>query len=610
MVCVSGAYYSICVNDSLHGCFKGKRGLRQGDPLSPYLFTLVMEILTLLLHRSVWNSDDFQYHHLCDKQRIINLCFVDDLFLFARGHPSSVSIIMDALEEFKQVLGLVPRIPKSIAYFCNVPNAIKASILNSMPFPESVLPVRIKSLHEVTVVKVYVTAVKLNLVFFRQDMDGVLRPFSIACAWDTIRYRADVVWFKVRVLCSMDVIAPSLIDVVYFIIPISKSKTVVSVLSRIVVPATCYYIWLRRNERLFKKKSSSPDQIVDLILSMVRLKLVTFKFKKMSTKSHSLLDQWKIPSYYIVLDESTRELGSWVNERQKQTTKEKVDTSKALDASLVDIESSGTESKEQDTCSKSRNDAHADDVYIRPIYDEEPMAKVDQNAKQCHDTCPLPAKLTDNQIAELSNQSVESENICLKKTVAQFQKDFSKLEAHCINLELQLQNNVLKSRTTRAKTIENTTSLIAKNNEFKAQLQEKGFAIAALKNELRKLTGNRVNTKFAKSSILGKLVLQPHKNQFVVRQPIAFKSERPRISKPRFSSQVNVNNDLSKPFTTHYLPKEKEYVVAKPNHMIAPGLSMYSSNNMVHNHYLEEAKKKTQESSRNSKPSVMPSSRS
>ncbi|GJT12054.1 hypothetical protein Tco_0859096 [Tanacetum coccineum] len=41
--------------------------------------------------------------------------------------------------------------------------------------------------------------------------------------------------------------------------------------------------------------------------------------------------------------------------------------------------------------------------------------------------------------------------------------------------------------------------------------------------------------------------------------------------------------------------------------MIAPGLSRYSLNDMVHNHYLEEAKKKTQESCRISEPSVMPS---
>ncbi|GJV67571.1 retrovirus-related pol polyprotein from transposon TNT 1-94 [Tanacetum coccineum] len=108
----------------------------------------------------------------------------------------------------------------------------------------------------------------------------------------------------------------------------------------------------------------------------------------------------------------------------------------------------------------------------------------------------------------------------------------------------------------------------------------------------------------------GKPILQPNRNQSVVRQPTAFKSERPRISNPRFASQVDVNNNLSKPVTTQYLPKERESAIAKPHPMIAPGSSRYSSNDMVHNHYLEEAKKKTQESSRNSRPSVMPSARS
>ncbi|GKA20958.1 hypothetical protein Tco_0700947 [Tanacetum coccineum] len=165
-------------------------------------------------------------------------------------------------------------------------------------------------------------------------------------------------------------------------------------------------------------------------------------------------------------------------------------------------------------------------------------------------------------------------------------------------------------KTTRAKNIEHTTSLIANNDKFKAQLQEKGFAIAALKNELRKLIGNSVNTKFAKLSILGKPALQPHRNQSVVRQPTSFKSEQPRFSKKWVASKVDVNNDLSKPATTYYLPKERESDVAKPHHMIAPGSSRYSSNDMVHKHYLEEAKKKTQESSRNSEPSVIPSARS
>ncbi|GJW21969.1 hypothetical protein Tco_0032591 [Tanacetum coccineum] len=212
----------------------------------------------------------------------------------------------------------------------------------------------------------------------------------------------------------------------------------------------------------------------------------------------------------------------------------------------------------------------------------------------------------------------------VKSKEAKVKHDIDVIETINIELEhkmakLLIENETLKRhykelfdsiKTTRAKTIEHTTSLIAQNAEFKAQLQEKGFAIAALKNELRKLTGNSMNTKFAKSSFLGKPVLQPHRNQSVVRQPTVFKFEQPRILKPLFASQVDVNNDLSKPVTTHYLSKGKESVCAKPHHIIAPGTSRYSLNGMVHNHYLEEAKKKTQESSKNSKPSVMPFARS
>ncbi|GJS17057.1 hypothetical protein Tco_0411529 [Tanacetum coccineum] len=64
-----------------------------------------------------------------------------------------------------------------------------------------------------------------------------------------------------------------------------------------------------------------------------------------------------------------------------QTTEEKVDTGKAMDVSLVNTESIGTESKEQDTSSRSGNDAHADDADIKPIYNEELMTEVHTTAE-------------------------------------------------------------------------------------------------------------------------------------------------------------------------------------------------------------------------------------
>ncbi|GJT22206.1 hypothetical protein Tco_0892143 [Tanacetum coccineum] len=135
------------------------------------------------------------------------------------------------------------------------------------------------------------------------------------------------------------------------------------------------------------------------------------------------------------------------------------------------------------------------------------------------------------------------------------------------------------------------------NNEGEVDQNAEQCHDISLKNKLRKLTRNSVNTKFAKPSILGKPVLQPHRNQFVVRQLTTFKSECPKISN-NVCTQVDVSNDLSKPVTTHYLPKRRESAPAKPHYMIATSSSRYSSNDIVHNHYLEEAKKKTQEHSR------------
>nr|GEY64892.1 hypothetical protein [Tanacetum cinerariifolium] len=66
-------------------------------------------------------------------------------------------------------------------------------------------------------------------------------------------------------------------------------------------------------------------------------------------------------------------INSGVNERQMQTKKGKVDTSKALNASLFVTESCGTKFEKHDTSIRSGNDADAhDDAYIKLVYKEEP----------------------------------------------------------------------------------------------------------------------------------------------------------------------------------------------------------------------------------------------
>nr|GEW25552.1 reverse transcriptase domain, reverse transcriptase zinc-binding domain protein [Tanacetum cinerariifolium] len=104
-------------------------------------------------------------------------------------------------EGFKQVSSLVPSIPKSTTFFCNILNALKAFILHSMPFGEGALSVR-----DITRSGFSLDDLVNNLIFdgvWRWPLDWlsrdeVLQPLSVSCAWDTIWSRADMVnWYNV-----------------------------------------------------------------------------------------------------------------------------------------------------------------------------------------------------------------------------------------------------------------------------------------------------------------------------------------------------------------------------------------------------------------------------
>ncbi|KAK9080093.1 hypothetical protein SSX86_001768 [Deinandra increscens subsp. villosa] len=129
------------INGNLYGFFRGKRGLRKGCPLSPYPFTLVMEILTRILHDDVHVDPSFRFHYRCDKQRIINLCFAGDLFIFAKGDVASATCIFQLLNKFARMSGLIPSPQKSTVYFCNVSNHTKDGILSAVNMVKGTLPV-------------------------------------------------------------------------------------------------------------------------------------------------------------------------------------------------------------------------------------------------------------------------------------------------------------------------------------------------------------------------------------------------------------------------------------------------------------------------------------
>ncbi|GJZ58319.1 hypothetical protein Tco_0613813 [Tanacetum coccineum] len=79
---------------------------------------------------------------------------------------------------------------------------------------------------------------------------------------------------------------------------------------------------------------------------------------------------------------------SVMNKRQMQTQESKIDTGTTIDAHLVATKSSRIESEVQDDSSKSGNDTNANDVDIRPIYDEEPMTETSSWDSWDKSLCP------------------------------------------------------------------------------------------------------------------------------------------------------------------------------------------------------------------------------
>ena len=88
-VCVCTPSYMVGYNGSVHGFFKGKRGLKQGDLLSPYLFVIAMNCLSHMLNEAA-RQNKFRYHSNCSQTKLTHLSFADDLLIFIDGSLDSV----------------------------------------------------------------------------------------------------------------------------------------------------------------------------------------------------------------------------------------------------------------------------------------------------------------------------------------------------------------------------------------------------------------------------------------------------------------------------------------------------------------------------------------
>ena len=139
MECVSTASFSVAVNGDIHGFFLGKSGVRQGDPLSPYLFICCMEYFSRLLKLSS-QHENFRFHPKCEVQGINHLVFADDVLLLSRGDSSSVHCLLQQNTLFGKTYGLYINPEKSSIFFGGVGTTQKQSILTESDFREGSFP--------------------------------------------------------------------------------------------------------------------------------------------------------------------------------------------------------------------------------------------------------------------------------------------------------------------------------------------------------------------------------------------------------------------------------------------------------------------------------------
>uniref|UniRef100_A0A803PTE5 Reverse transcriptase domain-containing protein n=1 Tax=Cannabis sativa TaxID=3483 RepID=A0A803PTE5_CANSA len=97
--CSLKSRFSLLFNGSLHGFFPAKRGLRQGDPMSPLLFVLGMEYLSRIL-KAIGDKEDFHFHE--------------------RGDYKSIYLMLRGLKLFSMTSGLHPNQQKTALYYSGI----------------------------------------------------------------------------------------------------------------------------------------------------------------------------------------------------------------------------------------------------------------------------------------------------------------------------------------------------------------------------------------------------------------------------------------------------------------------------------------------------------
>lgn len=99
--CITTVSYSIIINEEAHGSIVPSQGLRQGDPLSSYLFLLCTEAFSALIEEAN-NNNALTGISICrGSPKVTHLFFADDSLLFYKAKNMECNKMVEILKQYE-----------------------------------------------------------------------------------------------------------------------------------------------------------------------------------------------------------------------------------------------------------------------------------------------------------------------------------------------------------------------------------------------------------------------------------------------------------------------------------------------------------------------------
>lgn len=137
MKCITSVTYFVLINGCPSDKITPQRGIRQGDPISPYLYLLCTEWLTSLIHNLFQAGYLTGFKASRNGPPISHLLFADDSLIFCKAQPQQCYAILNTLKDYEAASGQAVNFQKSaITFGKGISKDIKDFIIRIMGIPK------------------------------------------------------------------------------------------------------------------------------------------------------------------------------------------------------------------------------------------------------------------------------------------------------------------------------------------------------------------------------------------------------------------------------------------------------------------------------------------